>query len=68
MEKYELKLFKNNGDNKNFKFSDKKNENIISIEAFVELNEDLIRISYEEAEVKKCGFDFIKKIGVSFLL
>ena len=63
MEKYELKLFKNNGDNKNFKFSDKKNENI-SIEAFVELNEDLIRISYEEAEVKKCGFDFIKKIGV----
>ncbi len=64
MEKYELKLFKNNGDNKNFKFSDKKNENIISIEAFVELNEDLIRISYEEAEVKKCGFDFIKKIGV----
>ena len=64
MEKYKLKLFKNNGDNKNFKFSDKKNKNTISIEAFVELNEDLIRISYEEVEVKKCGFDFIKKIEV----
>ncbi len=64
MEKSELKLLKDNDHDKNFKIGDKKNENVIQIEPLVELNNQLICISYEEIEVKKCGFDYISKIEI----
>lgn len=64
MEKCELKLLKDNEHDKNFKMGDKKNENVIQIEPLVDLNNDLICISYEEIEVKKCGFDSISKIEI----
>lgn len=64
MKKNNLKLFQNKGDKNNFKICDKKNENILSIGAAVELKNNKICISYKEIEIKKCGFDKIKKIEI----
>ena len=48
MKKNNLKLFQNKGDKNNFKICDKKNENILSIGAAVELKNNKICISYKE--------------------
>lgn len=64
MKKYNLKLFQNNGDGYNFKKVRRKNENIISVGVVVELKDNNICISYNENEIKKCGFDKIHKVEI----
>ena len=64
MKKDNLKLFKGDiGDNR-IKICNKKDENIISIGALVECKDGAIRVLYNQIDVKKCGFNKIKKIEI----
>ncbi len=64
MRKYNLKLIQSCGNGYNFRKIRKKNDNILSVGVVVELKNGNVYISYKENEIKKCGFDKIRKIEI----